>query len=151
MSSSNAVRLLIAEDDEDDYLFIREALKDISINIKDNWVKDGEELMEYLLGKGDYQHPSKPQTPNIIFLDINMPKKNGLEALQEIKSDPALKNILVIILTASISINDINNAHENGANSYLIKSSDVNDLNNSIKSAIEYWCNIDNLYFRNFN
>ena len=107
--------------------------------------------MEYLLGIGDYQPPSKPQTPNIIFLDINMPKKNGLEALQEIKSDPALKNILVIILTASKSINDINKAYENGANSYLIKPSNINELNGFIKSAIEYWHNIDNLYFRNFN
>jgi len=151
VSRSDSVRLLIAEDDEDDYLFIHEALKDISINIEDDWVKDGEELMEYLLGTGDYQHPSKPPIPDIIFLDINMPKKNGLEALKEIKSDPNLKNILVIILTASNSTNDINSAYKFGANSYLTKPSSMNELNESIKATIEYWCNTDKIFLNNAN
>ncbi|MEJ2183713.1 MAG: response regulator, partial [Nitrospirota bacterium] len=90
--------LLVAEDDEDDFMLVREALEDGRLVNRTEWVKDGEELMDYLRRRGQYAEQRRAPRPGVILLDLNMPRKDGREALEEIKKDPSLRSIPVIVL-----------------------------------------------------
>ena len=103
--------ILIAEDDEDDYLFTLEALKEAGVdNTAVHWVKDGNETLEYLFSRLNGTNGSSEQLPNMILLDLNMPKKSGREVLKEIKSNDCFRKIPVIILTTSSADTDIANS-----------------------------------------
>lgn len=137
-----AVSILLAEDDEDDYILIRDALKESRVVNDFHWVKDGEELMDYLLQQGSYKDPTKSPKPCIILLDLNMPKKTGREALREIKSHPILHTIPVIILTTSQAEEDIIRSYDLGANSYIRKPVNFLDFVETIKMLGKYWFEI---------
>ena len=130
--------ILIAEDDEDDYLLTIEALKEAGVNKEIVWVKDGEELMEYLHNLPN----SKNTKPGMIFLDLNMPRKDGREALEEIKTNPALRPIPVIVLTTSKADGDISHTYNLGVNSFIQKPIRFFDLVNTIKLLTQYWFEI---------
>ncbi|MEE8205810.1 MAG: response regulator, partial [Nitrospinaceae bacterium] len=91
--------ILIAEDDEDDYLLTIEALKEAGVATQVKWVKDGEELMDYLVPIGTTIKKSSPEFPSLILLDLNMPRKDGREVLDEIKKNSTLRKIPVVVLT----------------------------------------------------
>ena len=110
----------IAEDDEDDYLLIAEDLKKEGNIGFINWAKDGEELLNYLDDCDKFDNTSG-KIPHLIILDLNMPKKDGREALNEIKTHPKYKSIPVIILTTSQADADISQAYQLGANSFIQK------------------------------
>ena len=112
--------LVVAEDDEDHYFLIQEAFQSVSPKVRIFRVKDGEELMDFLLQKGSYQNGQAPR-PDLILLDLNMPKKDGREALKEIKSQPELKAIPVIVLTTSRDPQDVIRSYGLGANSFMRK------------------------------
>ncbi|MEO8890901.1 MAG: response regulator, partial [Coleofasciculaceae cyanobacterium] len=99
----STIIILMADDDEDDYLLAREALAESRLVNHLYFVKDGEELMDYLHRRGQYSQISNSPRPGLILLDLNMPKKDGREALSEIKSDPQLRQIPVVVLTTSRS------------------------------------------------
>ena len=137
--NNNKHVILIVEDDEDDYFLISRTLKNTEFDIDVRWVKNGEEAMSYLLHQNEWQDPKKSPVPGLILLDINMPKKNGLEVLQEIQKNPALKNLLTIVLTSSKSKANIVAAYDFGANSYVQKPSQIDQFTKGMQLILEYW------------
>ena len=142
MSKLDRLQVILAEDDEDDYLLTQEAFKEAKIINHLHRVKDGEELMNYL-----HKEISNPSTlnsspPLIILLDLNMPRKSGREALKEIKSDPKLRSIPVVILTTSKAEEDILMSYDLGCNSFIRKPVSFEQFVNVIKEFKKYWLEI---------
>jgi len=137
-----SVNVLVADDDSEDCLLIKDAFKEGLLINGLRFVEDGEELMDYLHHQGKYKDPSTSPRPGIILLDLNMPRKDGREALKEIKSDPDLRGIPVVILTTSKEEEDILRSYNLGANSYIIKPVTFTGLVNAIKSLGKYWFEI---------
>ncbi|KAB2890668.1 MAG: response regulator [Desulfobulbaceae bacterium] len=131
--------ILVAEDDDDDFLLTREVLEEGGIPARLVRVRDGEELMEYLLRKGEYADPQDSPPPSFILLDLNMPRKDGREALQEIKSDPALRRIPVVVFTTSRAEEDIAHTYLSGANSFIRKPVTFADFARTVAGIKEYW------------
>ena len=136
------VNILFAEDDEDYYLLIKDAFEQFHPIDKLSWVKDGEELMDYLLQKNPYEKEMGLAPPGLILLDLNMPKKDGREALREIRANPRFRNIPVVILTTSKDEEDIELAYRLGANSYIKKPLSFNQLVEIVKTIKHYWFDI---------
>ena len=134
--------ILIAEDDEDDYLLTMEALKEAGVDTQIKWVKDGEELMSYLAPIGGPIDKSCPDFPSLILLDLNMPRKDGREVLDEIKKNITLRKIPVIVLTTSKAETDINHAYDLGVNSYIQKPVRFKDFVEVIRAVSHYWFQI---------
>lgn len=132
--------ILIAEDDEDDYILTMEALKEAGFSKEVRWVKDGEELIEYLHNMN--REKSKSEQPKMIILDLNMPKKNGREALEEIKTSPEFRHIPIIVLTTSKTEGDIYNTYNLGVNSFIQKPVRFFELVNTFKVLTQYWFEI---------
>lgn len=140
--SRKPIDILLAEDDEDDYLLIAEALQESRLANKMYWVKDGEELMDFLCRRGNYTDPEAAPTPGIILLDLNMPRKDGREALEEIKSDSLLRKIPVIILTTSKAEEDILRSYDLGVNSFIRKPVQFEDFVEMVRVLGKYWFEI---------
>ncbi len=142
MSTSNQTQpidILLVEDNPGDIRLTKEAFKDGRIKNELNVVMDGEEAILYLKKKDKYANAS---TPDIILLDLNLPKKDGREVLAEIKSDPELKCIPVIILTTSSAQSDIVNTYSHHANCYIMKPVDFNQFINVIRTIENFWLTI---------
>lgn len=122
-------RILLAEDDEDDFILFREALNAYEAPVHLEWVKDGEELMDLL-------KMNVTELPEMIFLDINMPRKNGFECLSEIRQNEDLQKLPVIIFSTSNDAAFISWMYNSGANLYLNKPTDFNDLKEKVKKVI---------------
>ncbi|MBN4077828.1 response regulator [Nitrospina gracilis] len=137
-NGDNLFSILIAEDDEDDYTLITDAIKSSQNKCQVNWVKDGEELLNFLYSTNDLG-VGKKKKPDIILLDLNMPKKDGREALEEIKSHSNFKNIPVIVLTTSQAKIDIQKAYNLGANSFIQKPFKYADFSSMMESFFKYW------------
>ncbi|MGQ7947693.1 response regulator [Flavobacterium sp. WC2509] len=119
--------LLLADDDEDDCLFFKEALDEIALSVTLITVNDGVQLLQFL---------SDNNLPDILFLDLNMPRKNGFECLTEIKKSEKLKDLAVIIFSTSFDINIVDKMYEKGATYYIQKPGDFNELIKVIKNAL---------------
>ncbi len=120
--------VLMADDDEDDCLLVESAFQDMGIAHVLRFVEDGQELLDYLYNEGDFADPEKSPRPDLILLDLNMPRIDGREALARIKSDPQLKDIPVLILTTSKEECDITLSKLAGASSFLAKPEAFEDL-----------------------
>jgi CheY-like chemotaxis protein len=130
--SVKSIKILLADDDEADRLLFREAFDELKVGAYVDTVNDGEELM-YLL------HSVKNENlPHILFLDINMPRKNGIECLKEIRADIKFKEISVAIYSTSSSENDMEATFLNGANVYIHKPNDFQKLKKVLEKAIIY-------------
>lgn len=142
----NAVKksiiVLIVEDDEDDFLLVTKAIQEARLTGGVYRVKDGEELMDYLLAQGLYLDREKYPLPALILLDLNLPKKDGREALKEIKSHPELQKIPVIVLTTSKSEEDVIKSYDLGVNSFIRKPVTFQGLVDIIKTLKHYWLDI---------
>ncbi|MBW4672955.1 MAG: response regulator [Desmonostoc geniculatum HA4340-LM1] len=136
------VTILMADDDEDDGVLVREALAESQLPIELYIVGNGEELMDYLYHRGRYADNSSKLHPGLILLDLNMPKKGGLEALKEIKTDPQLRQIPVVMLSTSSAQEDIYNTYDLGANSFIIKPVTFTLLVEVMKTLGKYWFEI---------
>jgi CheY-like chemotaxis protein len=135
------ITILVAEDDPDDQLLTRDALEESRITNTVCFVNDGQELLDYLRHAGRYaEHP--PVRPDLILLDLNMPRKDGREALAEIKADPALRSIPVVILTTSKAHEEIQRAYDLGANSFIVKPVSFEGLVNAVRVVAQYWFTI---------
>lgn len=134
-----SITILLADDDPDDRLLVREAFEESHLLNVLETVEDGEELMDYLHQKGDYA--GKP-TPNLILLDLNMPRKNGMEALEEIKADARLRRIPVVILTTSKAEEDIVRTYDLGVNSFVVKPVTFESLVELVRELGRYWFQI---------
>jgi CheY-like chemotaxis protein len=129
----------MAEDDADDRLLAKDALAECRLAGDLHFVEKGEELLDYLFQRGRYTAPSDAPRPGLILLDLNMPRKDGREALQEIKADPALRRIPVVVLTTSKADTDIDRIYELGANSFIAKPTRFDALVEVMRVLSLYW------------
>ena len=137
-----SVTILMADDDPDDRMLTQDALKEARLANDIHFVEDGEELLQYLRHQGVYSDASKAPRPGIILLDLNMPKKDGREALKEIKSDPNLRRIPVVIMTTSKADQDVLKSYDLGANSYVTKPVTFDELVEVVRGLGRYWFEI---------
>ncbi|MEM6645165.1 MAG: response regulator [Bacteroidota bacterium] len=142
MSNREPVKILLAEDDPDDQLLTIRALKNSRLANTINVVEDGEELMDYLYRRGKYTDPATAPRPGVILLDLNMPRKDGREALSEIKQDPELRRIPVIVLTTSEAEQDILQTYDLGVNAFVTKPVSFNGLTKAIQVIGDFWFEI---------
>ncbi len=136
------ITILMADDDEDDRLMAKEALAESKVENEIHFVKDGVELMDYLQHTGDYAERDDIPRPGLILLDLNMPRKDGREALQEIKADPELRQIPIVVLTTSKAEEDIYRTYDLGVNSFITKPVSFEGLVDVMRSLAKYWFNI---------
>jgi len=134
--------ILMAEDDMDDQLLVQEAFDEVYLKNPLRFVNDGEQLMDYLKRRGEYASLEKEALPGLILLDLNMPRKDGREALKEIKSDPVLRKIPVVVLTTSKADEDVIRSYDLGASSYIVKPVTLKNLMNVARSLGQYWVEI---------
>jgi CheY-like chemotaxis protein len=137
-----AITILMADDDRDDCLLVKDAFKESRLANDLRFVEDGEELMDYLYHRGKYADVKNSPRPGLILLDLNMPRKDGREALKEIKSDSDLKSIPIVVLTTSKQEEDILRSYDVGANSYITKPVTFKELVEVTKSLGKYWLEI---------
>ena len=137
--NGNPIVILMADDDADDRMLTRDALEESRVLNDLRFVEDGEELMEYLTRKGKYADIADSPRPCLILLDLNMPKKDGREALKEIKSDPNLRRIPVVIMTTSKAEEDIFRSYDFGASSFITKPVTFDRLVELMRTLGEYW------------
>jgi len=138
MQPGRSTLILMADDDADDRLLARDAIAESKMPIELHFVENGEDLMAYLHRRGKYSAVSAPR-PGLILLDLNMPKKDGREALREIKAHPELRRIPVVILTTSQADTDIVQLYEMGANSFITKPVSFEALVNVMRAVGNYW------------
>ena len=138
MKQSVVPIILIADDDPDDRMLMKEALEENEFPHSVHFVSDGAELLDYLYKRGRFGF-EKTFRPNLILLDLNMPKIDGLEALAYIKADAGLKRIPVIILTTSVAEQDIIKAYDLGVNSFICKPSGFDKLVEVVREIGNYW------------
>ena len=139
---NGSITILMADDDPDDRLLAEEAFEEARLVNTLYFVEDGEELMDYLYQRGTHSSAVTSPRPGLILLDLNMPKKDGREALREIKADPHLRRIPVVILTTSKAEEDILRTYDLGANSFIVKPVTFESLVDVIKDLTRYWFNI---------
>jgi CheY-like chemotaxis protein len=135
------VAILMADDDADDRLLAKDALAECKLNNELHFVENGEELLDFLNRRGKYAGSTLPR-PGLILLDLNMPRKDGREALREIKQDPELRKIPVVVLTTSKADTDISKIYDLGANSFISKPVTFDSLVNVMKIISNYWLGI---------
>jgi CheY-like chemotaxis protein len=137
--SHKPVMIMLADDDPDDRLLVKEAFDESNLLNPLLTVEDGEQLMDYLHRKNGYENAARP---SLILLDLNMPRKSGFEALTEIKSDPELRRIPVVILTTSKAEEDIIRSYDLGVNSFIVKPVTFESLVETVKELNKYWFQI---------
>ena len=135
----NSIHILLVEDNEADILLTKEALHDLKILVNLSVVNDGEKAIHFIEKKGNY---AETATPDLILLDVNLPKKNGHEVLQFIKENEFYKHIPVIMLTTSSSQIDINTSYNNHANCFITKPIEVKDFLKVIATIENFWISI---------
>ena len=134
--AGGAIEILMIEDSVDDIEITMEALKDAKVRNNLAVVRDGIEAMAYLRGQGEYKDAPRP---DVIFLDLNMPRMDGRQVLEQIKSDPDLQNIPVVVLTTSEADEDILKAYELHANCYITKPVDMAQFIKVVRSIEDFW------------
>ena len=149
MESREPIVILLAEDDPDDRLLTIRALKKNRLANSIKYVEDGEELLDYLMRRGEYAEPESAPRPGLILLDLNMPRMDGREALQAIKADADLRRIPVVVLTTSQAELDILQSYDLGVNAFVTKPVTFEGLATAIKVLGDFWFEIVKLPPRN--
>jgi len=134
--------ILLADDDPEDRMLTRDALLESRCANHLDMVENGEELMDYLNRRGQFAHLANRALPGLILLDLNMPKKDGREALKEIKGDPKLRRIPVVVLTTSKAEEDIYRTYDIGVNSFITKPVKFDGLVTAMQMLSRYWIEI---------
>ena len=143
MINSNApLTILLADDDADDRMLAKDALVESRLANELRFVEDGEYLMDYLYRRGQFADPQTSPRPGLILLDLNMPRKDGREALAEIKNDPELRSIPVVVLTTSEAEEDIYRTYNLGVNSFITKPVTFDGLVQVMRALGQYWFEI---------
>ena len=140
-SAKKEIVILMADDDDDDFLLTQKALKESKLLNKLIRVKDGEELIDYLNQTGEYEGKEN-ERPGVILLDLNMPRKDGREALKEIKSNRDLSEIPVVVFTTSKAEEDVYKSYQLGVNSFITKPVTFENLINVMQTLGKYWFEI---------
>jgi len=137
MEDINDLDIILVEDNPDDALLTKRALKNLSENLIH--LKNGQEALNFIFNGAEYEGKKFSQRPKIILLDLNMPKVNGMEVLEKVKSNPRTKGIPVVILTSSSEDPDIKKCYELGANSYIVKPVDFENFSKTVAELGLYW------------
>ncbi len=141
MQTIKPITILLADDDADDRMLATEALQESRLANDLHIVEDGEQLLDYLYRRGAYQDQEAPR-PGLILLDLNMPRKDGREALREIKADANLRSIPIVVLTTSKAEEDIYRTYDLGVNSFITKPVTFEGLVQVMKVLGRYWFEI---------
>ncbi len=136
------VIILYAEDDPEDRMLVEDAMEESRLANELHFVEDGEQLMDYLHRRGKFTELSNRPLPGLILLDLNMPKKDGREALEEIKAEPDLRRIPIVVLTTSKAEEDILSTYNLGVNGFIIKPVTFESLVSILKTVSKYWFEI---------
>ena len=136
------INMLLADDDEDDCVLAKDALAESRLLNELRIVSDGEELLDYLKRRGKFANPDDAPRPGLVLLDLNMPRKDGREALAEIKSDPDLRRIPIVVLTTSKAEEDIYRTYDLGVNSFISKPVTFEGLVSVMRVIGKYWFEI---------
>lgn len=139
MTQDEIVEIILVEDNPDDAALTIRALKKQNLANKLVHLKDGVEALDFVFGKGEYEGRNVNNIPKVILLDLKMPKVNGIEVLQKLKSTASTKMIPVVILTSSAEDPDIKRCYELGANSYIVKPVEFDDFTRKISDLGMYW------------
>ena len=139
---SRTIFILIADDDEEDRMLTMDALKESKLANQLHFVEDGEELLDYLHNRGAFEDREKHPTPGLILVDLNMPRKDGREALKEIKENHNLRGIPIVVLTTSKAEEDIIKTYDLGVSSFITKPVKFTDLVETMKTLSKYWFEI---------
>lgn len=142
MRSSLPIRILVAEDDADDRMMIKDAFEESRLGNPVDFVEDGMQLMNYLNREAEYSELVEHPYPGFILLDLNMPRKDGRTALREIKASPILQRIPIVILTTSKAEEDIVRTYNLGVNSFICKPVTFDSLVEIVKTVGRYWIEI---------
>jgi CheY-like chemotaxis protein len=142
MTKGASVVILMADDDADDRELTREALSESRLVNELYFVEDGAALLDYLHRRGAYSEPGSSPRPGVILLDLNMPRMDGREALREIKADPGLRDIPIVVLTTSKAEEDIAQSYDLGANSFISKPVTFEGLVEVVRELGKYWFDI---------
>jgi chemotaxis family two-component system response regulator Rcp1 len=133
------IEILLVEDNSGEARLAREALKDAKVRNELHWVRDGEQAMKFLQREGEYAQAPRP---DLVLLDLNLPRKDGREVLAEIKSDQELRRIPVVVLTISADEQDILTSYDTHANCYVVKPLDLDRFMQVIASIEDFWLEI---------
>jgi CheY-like chemotaxis protein len=131
--------ILVVEDQEDDIFLVRKAFKNAGVPNPIHVVRDGQEALDYLSGQGKYAHRDEYPLPDLILLDLKMPRMDGFQVLQWLRQQTGISAIPVIVLTSSDQVWEINTAYALGANSFLVKPGDFDDYKNLAEILQTYW------------
>lgn len=140
--AKRVITILCAEDDEEDRILLKEALEESKLAGRIHFVSNGEELTDYLYRRGKYAELAGIPLPSLILLDLNMPRKDGREALMEIKADPVLRRIPVVVLTSSKAEDDVISSYEMGVSGFIAKPPVFESLVEVVKALGKYWLEI---------
>ena len=138
-ADAEPIEVLLVEDSPGDVRLTREAFKDAKVHINMHVASDGMQAMAFLKREGE--HANAPR-PDMILLDLNLPKKDGREVLAELKDSPALKSIPVVILTTSAADTDIQGSYQHHANCYIIKPVDLEGFLKVVRSIDDFWLSV---------
>ena len=139
MNDENEVEILLVEDNQTDAELAIRALRKRNLANRLEWVKDGAEALDFIFATGKYAERNVNNTPKVILLDLRLPKVDGLEVLQKIKSDDRTKKIPVVILTSSNENRDITECYKLGVNSYINKPVDFDNFSETVSKLGFYW------------
>lgn len=137
--SARPIEILLVEDDDDDVRLTKKAFASDRILNRIHRVEDGVQAMQFLRAEGEF---SDAVRPDLILLDLNMPRKSGREVLQEIKEDPQLRRIPVVVLTTSDDERDVLHSYDHQANSYVTKPVDLDKFREVLKTLKDYWFSV---------
>jgi CheY-like chemotaxis protein len=138
--------LLVVEDSEEDYEMLLRAVKKTAIECEVDYCETGEEALDYLRNQGEDQNREKFQMPSLILLDLNLPGTDGRDILKDIKIDPVLKFIPVVIFSTSSNRKDIEACYENGANAYVTKPMNISLLQEYIQTLLLHWLKVNRIH-----
>ncbi len=130
--------ILMADDDAEDCLLLRDAIAEAGLSFELRTAVDGEELFDYLVGRGRFASVDAPR-PSLILLDFNMPRKDGREALRELKADPRFQTLPIVVLTTSTAPDDVDFAYRTGASSYVTKPVTYRQWVDLVRNLSRYW------------
>jgi CheY-like chemotaxis protein len=136
------ITILMADDDPDDRLLTSDAMKEARLINDLRFVENGEELLDYLRRQGKFAPPADAPRPGLILLDLNMPRKDGRTVLKELKNDPELRSIPVVVLTTSKDDEDVYRSYDLGVNSYVVKPVTFEALVDTLQTLEKYWFQI---------
>ena len=133
------IDILLVEDNRDDADITLRAIRKTRASTRVLVVRDGQEALDFLFGDGPYAGGNRPDAPRVILLDLKLPKMDGHEVLRRIKRDPRTQSIPVVMLTSSGETRDIEESYRSGANSYIVKPIDFDELVESMRVVAQYW------------